>query len=196
MLMMNLYGGHACSQNTRGVYFLPDPWSLGNRKAMAARGATSSLSCLTSCVQCSSGSLTFQLSLGIHVSSSFLACVLSCFSGVRLFATLQTEACQPPLSMGVLQARILEWVAMPSFRGSSQPKDWTQASCISCTAGKFFTNWATWEAPYLFLVNSKQSMKWGYSCPPSNYLHLQLSLVLIHAIHQKGSPTLLGKNIL
>ena len=97
---------------------------------------------------------------------------------------------------GVLQARILEWVAMPSFRGSSQPRDWTQASCISCTAGKFFTNWATWEAPYLFLVNSKQSMKWGYSCPPSNYLHLQRRHVLIHAIHQKGSPTLLGKNIL
>ena len=28
-----------------------------------------------------------------------------------------------PLSMGILQARILEWVAMPSFRGSSQPRD-------------------------------------------------------------------------
>ena len=34
---------------------------------------------------------------------------------------------------GIIQARILEWVAMPSFRGSSQPKDQTHISCISCT---------------------------------------------------------------
>ena len=38
-----------------------------------------------------------------------------------------------------LQARILEWVAMPSSRGSSQPRDWTQ---VSSTAGEFFTIWA------------------------------------------------------
>ena len=31
-------------------------------------------------------------------------------------------ACQAPLSMGILEARILEWVAMPSSRGSSQPE--------------------------------------------------------------------------
>ena len=34
-------------------------------------------------------------------------------------ATPWTAACQSPLSMGILQARILEWVAMPSSRGSS-----------------------------------------------------------------------------
>jgi len=38
--------------------------------------------------------------------------------------------------MGILQARILEWVAMPSSRGSSQPKDQIQVSHI---AGGFFT---------------------------------------------------------
>ena len=38
-------------------------------------------------------------------------------------------ACQPSLSMGILQASILEWVAMPSSRGSSsQPRDQTQVS--------------------------------------------------------------------
>ena len=42
----------------------------------------------------------------------------------------------------ILQARILEWVAFPFSRGSSQPRDWTQASCI---AGGFFTSWATWR---------------------------------------------------
>ena len=39
--------------------------------------------------------------------------------------------------------RILEWLAFPFSRGSSQPRDWTQASCI---AGGFFTSWATREA--------------------------------------------------
>ena len=50
---------------------------------------------------------------------------------------------QAPLSMGILQARILEWIAMPSSRGSSQPRDWTQVLCI---AGEFSTVWATREA--------------------------------------------------
>ena len=46
-----------------------------------------------------------------------------------------TVASQALLSMGILQARILEWVAMPSPRVSSQPRDRTQVSCI---AGRFF----------------------------------------------------------
>ena len=41
--------------------------------------------------------------------------------------------------MGILQARILEWVAMPSSRGSSRPRDRTHASCVSYIAGGFFT---------------------------------------------------------
>ena len=40
---------------------------------------------------------------------------------------------------GVLQARILEWVAVSSSRGSSPPRDWTCISYISCIAGGFFT---------------------------------------------------------
>ena len=44
---------------------------------------------------------------------------------------------------GILQARILEWVAYPFSRGSSQPRDQTQVSRI---AGRFFTSWATMEA--------------------------------------------------
>ena len=54
------------------------------------------------------------------------------FSRVQLFATLWTVAWQAPLSMGILQARILEWVAMPSSRGSSQPRDGTYVSYVSC----------------------------------------------------------------
>ena len=44
---------------------------------------------------------------------------------------------------GILQARILEWVAFPFPQGSSQPKDRTQVSCI---ASRFFTSWDTREA--------------------------------------------------
>ena len=51
-------------------------------------------------------------------------------------ATPWTVAHKVPLSMGILQTRIPEWVSMPSSRGSSQPRDRTQVSCIE---GRFFT---------------------------------------------------------
>ena len=54
-------------------------------------------------------------------------------SPVWLFATPWTVV------HGILQARILEWVAFHFSRGSSQPRDGTQVSCI---AGEFFTSWA------------------------------------------------------
>ena len=54
--------------------------------------------------------------------------------------------CTPPGSSvhGILQARLLEWVAILFSSGSSWPRDWTQVSPI---AGRFFTIWATREAP-------------------------------------------------
>ena len=42
----------------------------------------------------------------------------------------------------ILQAGILEWVVISFSRGSSRPRDWTQ---VPCSAGRFFTNWATME---------------------------------------------------
>ena len=59
-----------------------------------------------------------------------------CLSHVQLFATPWTVAQQAPLSMGILQAGILEWVAIPSSRESSQLRGGTQVSCIP---GGFFT---------------------------------------------------------
>ena len=44
---------------------------------------------------------------------------------------------------GILHSRILEWVAFPFSRVSSQARDWTQVSCI---AGRLFTRWAIREA--------------------------------------------------
>ena len=81
---------------------------------------------------------------------------------------------------GIFQARILEWVAIAFSRGSSQPRDETW---VSCTAGRFFTNWATREAPYkstilmkfqstsywaiFFLKHNKVSLKFTWKNKPS-----------------------------
>ena len=63
--------------------------------------------------------------------------------------------CRSPGSIvhEILQAKILEWIAMPSFGGSSRPKDRTCVSYISCTGPRVlfvclfvFTTNATWEA--------------------------------------------------
>ena len=53
---------------------------------------------------------------------------------------------------GIFQARILEWVAISSSRGSSQPRDRTQVSCVSCIAGKFVTYCVIGEAPSMLFV--------------------------------------------
>ena len=58
-----------------------------------------------------------------------------------MFNSLRPMDFTPPGSSvhGILQARTLEWVAIPFFRGSSQSRDWTQVSHI---AGRFFLVWA------------------------------------------------------
>ena len=55
--------------------------------------------------------------------------------------------------MGIFQARILEWVAVPFSKQSSQPRDWTQVSHI---ASRFFTIWAK---PVLFIILYKKIIK-------------------------------------
>ena len=86
---------------------------------------------------------------------------LSC---IWLFATPWTVV------HGILQARILEWVLVPTlFPGSSQPRNQTQVSHI---ADRFFTSWVTREAPkilewvaYPFSSRSSWPRKWtGISC--------------------------------
>ena len=57
---------------------------------------------------------------------------------------------------GILQARILELIAMSSSRGSSWPRDWTQVSYVE---GRFFTIWATREDIWERLLNSQPSAR-------------------------------------
>ena len=77
---------------------------------------------------------------------------------------------------GILQARILEWVAFPFCRRSSQPRDWTGVSCI---AGGFFTNWAIREAWVELLVPFKWIQIIKFDC----------SLVLIFSRVLAGNET-------
>ena len=62
--------------------------------------------------------------------------------------------CSPPGSSvhGTLPARILEWVAMPSSRGSSWPRDWTGIFYVSCTGGRVLHHWCHQGSPYLLLL--------------------------------------------
>ena len=78
----------------------------------------------------------------IYIYIYIYVCMLSLFSCVQLFCDAMD--CSPPGSSvhGILQARILEWVAMPSSRGSSRPRDPTHISCIP---GRFLTTSTTWE---------------------------------------------------
>ena len=62
--------------------------------------------------------------------------LLSHFTRARLCATPWAVARQAPLSVGILQARLLVWVVMPSSKESSQPRDQAQVSRI---VGGFFT---------------------------------------------------------
>ena len=91
-------------------------------------------------------------SLGTHLTDRFgeqillrhAACVYICCS-VMSDCLWPMDCSWPGSSVcRILQARILEEVAIPFSRGSSRPRDRTQ---VSCFAGGFFTIWATREAP-------------------------------------------------
>ena len=82
--------------------------------------------------------------------------MLSCFGHVGLFVTLWTVALQAPLSIGIVQAIILEWVAMPSSRWYSLPRDQICISMSPTLAGGFFTARATWDAQVKYNFTSIQ----------------------------------------
>ena len=82
--------------------------------------------------------------------------MLDYFSPDHLFVTLWTVARQASSVRGILQARILEWVTMPSSRGSPRPRDWTWVSRI---AGQLLTIRATGEALYMHICIFKSAPK-------------------------------------
>ena len=84
----------------------------------------------------------FQLNIIIDFQLTMCVCVQS----LQLCLILCDPVdCSPPGSSvhGILQARILEWVAMPFSMRSSQSRNRTRVSWISCIADRFFYCWAT-----------------------------------------------------
>ena len=93
--------------------------------------------------------------------------------------------CSPPCSSvhGILQARILEWVAISFSRGSSWPRDGTQVSCIVVIC---FNLWATREAHnrhyYVFILQSQV-------LADTHWLSLMLTEVLLYTISNSTENT-------
>ena len=83
--------------------------------------------------------------------------------------------CSPPGSSvpGILQARILQWVAMPSSRGSSRPRDGIHVSYAPALAGGFFTTGATWGA----------HIHTGKLLPFESFSHQQILLLPRQMLH-------------
>ena len=96
--------------------------------------------------------LTIYLTLSEWVSEVAQSCPTPC----------DPMDCNPPGSSihGILQARILGWVAISFSRESSQPRDWTQVSCI---AGRCFKLWATRE------THNNLSKGWWRACSSAGF---------------------------
>ena len=92
---------------------------------------------------------TFRL----NASGGMYLCIcvsVSMLSRSAICNSLQPHGlCSPPGSSvhGISRPRILEWVAMPSSRGASQPRDQTQISSVSCIGRQILYHWVTWEGP-------------------------------------------------
>ena len=69
------------------------------------------------------------------------SCVCVCVCTPLCPTLCNPTDCSPPgfSVQGISQVRTLEWVVMPSSRGSSLPKDRTHLSCVYCVAGRFLT---------------------------------------------------------
>ena len=84
---------------------------------------------------------------------------------------------------GILQARVLEWVATPSSRGSSRPRDRTWVSCI---AGRFLTLWATKRILYHLshqgshIIHAEKTIQWIACFPSWRYSFFCLCFLLLY----------------
>ena len=97
--------------------------------------------------------IAFICEYNIYIFDIWIICVLCCAKSLQSCPTLCDPMYHsPPGSSihGIYQARILEWVTMPSSRGSPPSRDRTHISWFCALAGGFFTTSATWEA-YIYI---------------------------------------------
>ena len=90
----------------------------------------------------------------LPAGSAFVSqhCSVRACSVTELCLTLCNPVDCSPLGSsvhGILQARMLEWVSMPSSRGSSWPRDGTRVSCVSCTGRWVLYCCTTWRWPLI-----------------------------------------------
>ena len=108
---------------------------------------------------------------------------------------------------GILQTRILEWVAISSSGGSSQPRDWTHVSYVPALAGGFFTTGTTWEVQVLVLfvpciIEPRQTHLFGIVSSSVSQLRLlstywmqrNMPLKLLHHFLQSGKSLFKDKH--
>ena len=96
----------------------------------------------------------YQFKAIFYITSIFIFAVCcTMLSHVWLFVIPWTVAQPGSSAHGISQARILEWVAISSSRGSSQPRDRTCMSRDSCIAGGFFTTKPLGKPQYSSLRN-------------------------------------------
>ena len=125
-----------------------------------------------------------------------LFCSICLCSGAQSCLTLcDPMDCSPSGSSvhGILQERILEWVAISSSRGLSRPRDQTHISYVSCTADEFSTHWAIREALFCsidiqFTLFSTVSHKLFFSYAAAKSLQLCLTLCNPTDGRPPGSP--------
>ena len=125
----------------------------------------------------------------------FLCCAVLCLVAQSCLTLCDLMDCSPPgytvapLSVEILQARILEWIAISSCKGSSQPRDQIQ---VSHTADKFFTTeppgWRRqWHPTPVFLPGKSHGWRSLVGCSPwgrkesdtTERLHFHFSLSCI-----------------
>ena len=90
-----------------------------------------------------------------HSHTRVCVCVCMCAQSCLTFCDSRDSS--PPGSSvhGIFQARVLEWVVISYFRRSSQPRDRTHVSCISCIGRWVLYHWATWKNPYTHTYRDK-----------------------------------------
>ena len=97
----------------------------------------------------------------------YTLCVHTLFVTQSCLTLWNPMNCSPPGSSvyWIFQARILEWVAMPSSRGSSLPRDWIHISYISCIGKWVLYHWRHLGSPVIVIAVIYKDLLSSKHCP-------------------------------
>ena len=126
------------------------------------------------------------LQLAFHETPTF---IFLCVSQSVMSNSLQPMNYSPPGSSvyGFLQARILEWVAIPFSRGSSWPRDQNGVSCI---ADRFLTICTTREALHILMASLKKTEDTELKMEGKSFLEIFKEILKgVHVHDPKGLPS-------